>query len=282
MRSKTLIPAVLAALAFGLSVQAMASIMVILSSDSPIYQEALDGIKQSAPTARSVVMDAHHADIGGAQVVVSVGDAAAMLELPSGVKRVAAMVADFHTKPEGRPVNVEMLPDVFSLISLIGDLCPKLETLAVFSVGDHYQSYLEYLSTNAKIANDKVKIWRLESNADLVEALKSLPGKAQALWVVPDALFVSPVNFKLISDFCLASKIALIAPSPLLAPAGALAGLAPSPMEIGRAAGSAAQKLDEGKNPGLNVHPDKSESKVNLQVAQALGLRVPATLQKKN
>jgi hypothetical protein len=258
---------------------AWAAVAVVFSSDNDSYRQALAGIKESVPAAEPVIVQGGKADIQGAQVVITLGDAAAVLDFPTAKSRVAAMISDTGTKPVGKPVMVGAFPDALTLLSAVGDLVPQLDTLAIFSCGDRYDSYLKYLAAGAKISNAKLLVFRMDKSAELVAALRSILGKAQALWVAPDPLFINQDNFRLISQFCLASKIALIAPNPLLTKNGALAGLAPSAKEIGRAAGQAAAQLAAGKNPGMHVQPEKSLLVVSPDTARSLGLPVPSTLE---
>ena len=274
MRSQKLKAFLLGGAFFAVAGRGWAAVTVLLSADNEAYQEAAAGVKELVPDAEVSVIKDGKAELSAGAVAVTLGDAAAALALPQAGGRVAAMLADTGVAFPAKAVKVGNLPDAFSLISTINNMLPKFETLAVFSVGHRYDAYMNFLAAAAKVSSLKLKIYRLQSSADLVGALRDLPGHADALWVALDPFYVNLENFKLISGVCLSAKIALIAPSPFLTQAGALAALAPSSREIGRAAGRAAAQLAQGKNPGLNVQPEKSELTVNQETAKALGLHL--------
>jgi ABC-type uncharacterized transport system substrate-binding protein len=250
-----------------------AAVAVVLSAEHDSYREALGGIQEALPGATALVLQDGKADVGGANVVIALGDAAAMADYPPSAQLVIAMVASAKVKPSRSCVRVGMLPDAFLVFSKVGDWVPSLDTLAIFSAGDNYDPYIKYLQAAAKVANIKLSIKRLDNAAGLVDALRGIAGKAQALWIPPDPLFLNPDSFKLISDFCQASKIGLIAPATSLVKVGALAGLAPSPREIGLTAGQAAAQILAGKNPGKQVEPENSEEALNLPLARTLGYK---------
>jgi len=121
-----------------------------------------------------------------------------------------------------------------------------------------------------------VQIKKVKSVADLATKLPGLKGTVQALWVPPDPLFMNPKTFGLLVAFCKGAGIGLYVPVAGLAKAGALAGLAPSFKQQGRAAGTATQTYLNGGNAGEWIYSDKTEFIVNKTVATELGISAAA------
>ena len=253
-----------------------AQVLVIQGEEQPSYQEAFAGIRSAVPAARLLPLATSKDAVKAGDVVILIGDAAAGAELPPGTPVLAALLSDPELARLKRWTNINVLADAFAFMSKVQDLVPGLTELAVFRVKDHYQDHVKYLGAAAAVSTIKVRASGINNPGDLASALRSLPGRAQALWLAPDPLLMQTDNFKLIARFCQASKIALIAPLPLLARAGALAAVAPSYKDIGAAAGKAAASLLAGKGLSPEISSNQCEVLINGATARALGIRVDA------
>ena len=254
---------------------AEAKVVVVLSAELAPYQDALAGLKESVPDATSVLLKDGQADVGAADVVVALGGQAALADYPSKAGLVVAMVADPKVKPSRKHTRVTMLSDANVLFSKIKAIQPGISKLAAFGVESSYDGFLKALGAAAAANGAALVTKKVNKIDDLVGALRGMNG-AEALWIPPDPLLVNPDTFKLMSGFCTAGKVGLYAPATGLAKFGALAGVAPSFKEIGRAAGRAAASLEGGSDPGASVDPSKSEVMINATTAKAIGLAVPA------
>jgi ABC-type uncharacterized transport system substrate-binding protein len=254
-----------------------ATVVVVVQTDSQdASEEALAGIKTVVPAAQSQVLGQGAPVVGPNDVVVALGDGAALAAYPSTCSLVVALLTDQDLKIERPCVRVSPLPDAFFLMSKIRDLVPTLQTLAVFNTQDHFDAYIKYLAAAGFVSNTTVLPRSVNSPADLVAGLRALPGHAQALWLTPESSFLNLSNFNLIKVYCTANKIALIAPVTLLARAGALAGVAPSAGDQGQAAGKAAAGLEAGTFKAINIVSDQCDVLINPSAAQALGLKADA------
>lgn len=251
-----------------------AGVVAVLSGDSAPYKEALEGLKSVVPDLGSAVLPALP-DLKGAQVVVTFGGEAALKGYPSSVALVAALLPDPKLKisAAGSLTKVGIPPAPAVLIAKIKSL--QSGTLAVLDPGS-YSDYVGLLKAAAGAVGLNLDVKKVNDVADLAAHLPGLKGSVKSLWVPPDPLFMNPKTFGLLSGFCKSSGIALIAPVPGLARAGALAGIAPSFKQQGRAAGLAAKAYLDGGSPGAWVYSDKADFIVNKTVAGVLGLGAAA------
>lgn len=252
---------------------ARAGVVVVQSDQMDASQAALKGVRAVVPGARAVPWSQEMAGVGPRDVVVAVGEKALRTEYPAGASLVALLINDPELKLARPFVRVSPLPDAFFLMAKIRDLVPGLSSVAVFTMGDHFKAYVKYLGAAGFVTNTTVLSKSVNQEDELLSALKALPGRAQALWLSPDSILLDLNNFKLISVFCRANKIALIAPVALLARAGALAGVAPSALDQGQAAGKAAAGLAAGTFKANSIVSDQCEVLINPATARALGLK---------
>lgn len=251
-----------------------ATIAVVLSDAQPSTLDALRGVRQIVPSARALALTATASDLKDCGVVVALGPRAAGQAYPGGPKLVAALVMDPSLVLPGDSVLVSSLPDAFSLLSTVRGLTADLQVLAVLAPSGLYQSYVHYLEAAGKVTGVRIMPRSADSQSDLVAALRGMKGKAQALWLAPAPLLLDQRNFQFVAEFCRGTGIGLFAPVPELAEAGALAGIAPSALDLGRAAGSAAKDLAAGKSVNRTLSVDQSKVMISARVAAALGLKV--------
>jgi hypothetical protein len=251
-----------------------ARVAVVLSDGLPPTQEAWRAVHDVLPNAEAMALTETSGRLGGVGVVVALGSPAISQPYPPSAKLVAALFMDPDLPMPGGTVQVSSLPDAFLFLGKIRDLVPALTTLAVFSAPGLYQPYIHYLEAAGKVTGTKILVRNVESQSDLVGALRGLQGKAEALWLAPLPLLLDQKNFQFVSDYCRSTKLGLIAPVPELAGAGALAGMAPSVHDLGRAAGLAAKDLAAGKQGARSVNADGIKVTINATVAAALGLKV--------
>jgi ABC-type uncharacterized transport system substrate-binding protein len=266
-------------LTWGLAVaSAQASgVVAVLSGDAAPYKEALEGLKAVVGEVDAATLP-QLPSMAGAKVVVTFGGEAALKSYPASMALVAALLPDPKLKPKhaGSVTRVGLLPDAAVLISKLKALDPGISSLAAFDVDSSYGDYLAALKSAGAAAGVAVSVKKIDSVADLVGKLPAMKGSVQALWLPPDPLIMNPKTFGLLSAFCSASKIALIAPVAALARAGAFAGISPSFKAVGEAAGEAAGAYSDGQNPGALVYPSHIETVLNTDVATAVGINAAA------
>lgn len=115
------------------------------------------------------------------------------------------------------------------------------------------------------------------------EAARIIPellGEVDAFWLLWDRVIANPANFKLLVEYSLRGKVALIAPAAPFVEAGALMSVGADSVRAGqRAAEMAREVLERGKRPGEMVEPaENTVVTINGQVAKRLGIPIPADL----
>jgi ABC-type uncharacterized transport system substrate-binding protein len=112
----------------------------------------------------------------------------------------------------------------------------------------------------------------------IAPAFEALKGRAEALYVCSDALFVS--NRIRISTLALGARMPAIYHERGFVEAGALMSYGPNFPDLFRRAGDYVDKILRGAKPGdLPVEqPTKFDLVINLTTAKTLGLEIPPTL----
>lgn len=265
------------ALFFAASTARGTEVVAVLSGSTGPYTEALAGLESVVgPVDSAILPKLPH--LVGAKVIVTFGSEAALKDYPGSAPLVAALLPDPQVAPRHAAgvTRVGLPPAAPKLVGKIRQLQSGASVLAVIDPAGAYGDYLVALKSAAAGAGLELTLKRVDSLSDLASKLPALKGSAQALWVPPDPLFMNPKTFMLIANFCRSSGIGMYAPLASLARLGALAGLAPSFDQQGRAAGAAVQSWLGGVNPGAWVYSDNVEFIVNKDVAAGLGISASA------
>lgn len=128
-----------------------------------------------------------------------------------------------------------------------------------------------------------VKIGAISDEMGLSEALKSLEGEVDAIWIPLDPAVANQVAFKAVVDFALKRKLPLIVPAPSYVKQGGLVSVSIGYPEMGRRLARQAQGVVAGATPQAAAAktPEGEEVSVNPAVAQAIGVTLPAELLQK-
>jgi len=122
--------------------------------------------------------------------------------------------------------------------------------------------------------------YEINSSKKVPEAMKSLAGRIDALWLLPDSTVVTKKSFDLIISTTRENKIPLLCTSDVFVKAGALAAVFSDYEYVGRQAVQLAGEILEKPSPcslGI-VNPDSFKLAINTDTAEKLGLRLDALL----
>jgi putative tryptophan/tyrosine transport system substrate-binding protein len=109
-------------------------------------------------------------------------------------------------------------------------------------------------------------------------AMRSLLGKIEALWMVPDDTVVTPESFKFLLLTAFENNLPFVTVSDIFVEAGALASLSPDYTDVGRQGCQLATDLASGRlRPAevMVVPPAKVNLAINLKTASKIGLTLP-------
>ena len=115
--------------------------------------------------------------------------------------------------------------------------------------------------------------------ADVPDALRSLLGRVDALWLIPDETVLAPELLDTLFLETLRARIPVLAPAFLFVQRGALLAVGSDYRDVGRQSGELAVALLHGKRPAAHVvEARKSVLYLNLRTAKTLGITIPQSM----
>jgi putative tryptophan/tyrosine transport system substrate-binding protein len=224
-------------------------------------------------------------------VIVTYGSAAAVLKqatttipivLAVAFDPVSAGLVTSLARPGGNVTGMSIQqPDlVGKRLELLREVIPQLRRLAIMADANYAPPMLEAERVRAMahalvLEAARLEIWRSEEIAPAFEAIR---GKADALYVVSDALIAA--NRTLIITLALSARLPTILSYGDYVKAGGLMSYGPNYANLFRRAADMVDKILRGTKPGdIPVEqPSKFELVINLTTARAIGLTVPSTV----
>ena len=237
-----------------------AAVVAVLSADRGVYRAAFDGLR--AAFGADVPLRLAAADLAldpDTRVVVAIGGRAALHEYPSGVSVVYCLAPSMDVAAArwaaGRRARVRVVPKPAALIAKVKSLQPAARSVALLWSSAEYDEYASQVAAEGKHAGIEVLAHPVEPT-EILRALPLLRGRAQAVWLAPDPLLVTPAAFRMIAAVTARAGIAFYAPSADLVQEGATAAIAVSPYDMGRAAAGAVRLALAGKPLPSDLYAD--------------------------
>lgn len=119
------------------------------------------------------------------------------------------------------------------------------------------------------------------SQTEVPAALRSLLGKVNALWMLPDDTVVTPESLTFLLLTAFKNNLPVLTVSDAFVEAGALAALSADYTDAGRQACQLAREIESGQRRPAQasiVPPTKVNVAINLQTARQLGMILPAEI----
>jgi putative ABC transport system substrate-binding protein len=162
-------------------------------------------------------------------------------------------------------------------LALLREVVPGLRRLAIMVNVDFPAAVLEMgeIQAAAGTLGLDVATFEIRRAEDIAPAFEALKGRAEALYVVGDALVI--IHRVRINILALTARLPTMLATREYVEAGGLMSYGPSFTDLFRRAGDYVDKILRGAKPGeLPVEqPTKFELAVNLTTARALGLTIP-------
>jgi putative ABC transport system substrate-binding protein len=224
-------------------------------------------------------------------VIVTYGSAATVLEqvtttipvvLAVAFDPVSAGLVTSLAQPAGNVTGISIQqPELIGKrLELLREVIPQLRRLAIMANAGFAAPVLEAEKTKSTaqalgLEAARLEIWRSE---DVTPAFEAIGGKADALYVVSDALIAA--NRMLITTLALSARLPTILSYGDYVEAGGLMSYGPNYANLFRRAADMVDKILHGTKPGdIPVEqPSKFELVINLATARAIGLTVPSTV----
>src|SRR6201997_1504269 len=184
--------------------------------------------------------------------------------------------------PAGNVTGVSIQqPDlVGKRLKLLRQAIPQLHRLAILADAGYAEPMLEAdrvrsMAQESGLEAARLGVWRAD---DIAPAFASLQNKADALYVVSDALIAA--NRARIVTLALSGRLPTIMSYDDYVEAGGLMSYGPDYADLFRRAADMVDKILRGTKPGdIPVEqPTKFELAINVKTAATLGLTIPQTL----
>jgi putative ABC transport system substrate-binding protein len=251
-------------------------VAVVLSAASGPYQAVYESFVKSygGPVVSYHLPEEAPAEAARARVVVAIGGEAALRTYSERTTLIVCLAPGLAPRsPHGGPFAfVAMKPSAEDLLARLRTLQPGLKRLAVLWNAKDTEGYIKELNRAAAALGIEIRSVRVAGPEGVPDALRALPGKADALWLAPDPNLVTPEAFQTIKQFSWDDAIPFYAPTAGLVSAGAAAGVSVSAQESGREAAELVRRALSGAALSETVYPRKSELTLNPESAAKAGL----------
>jgi putative tryptophan/tyrosine transport system substrate-binding protein len=177
-------------------------------------------------------------------------------------------------------ISIQQSELIAKRLDLLREVMPHLRRLIIMANAGYAMPVLEAQEAKATAQARGLEAARLEiwASEDIAPAFESIRGKADALYVVSDALVAA--NRTLITALALGARLPTMLSYGDYVAAGGLMSYGPNYANLFRQAADMVDKILRGTKPSdIPVEqPSKFELIINLETAKALGITVPESL----
>lgn len=232
------------------------TLAAVLSSDSGPYAEAYAAFRSEMdePFDLYDLSKPGTAFPQDAEYAIAFGAKAAALDYPH-VTRLVYALTPVAIRARGWH-EISMLPEPARALAAYRGLQPGLKRLAVFWTAYPGEDYLSDLKRAGEALGIQVLPSRLKSPEYFPERLRSLLGKMDAFWLMPDPPLITQSSIMLLAKFSCDNAIPFYAPTQALVASGATASYAPDFAGSGTAAAKAVKAILAGESAPRIVYPE--------------------------
>lgn len=280
---------------FPLYANGAGDIAVIRSQDLDPYNQAFAGFSEScASNIKQYTLGGNGAsqqrmaqEIGAAKprLVLAIGLMAAKLakEYLKDIPTLYIMVS--NPKKYGLIGNniagITLNIPVEAQFKTYKTLVPGLKSIGVIYDANNSGEIIREAGNVAKKLGVQLVAVSVTSQKEVPEALRSMLGKVDAVWMVPDETVVTTDSFKYFLVTTLEKGVPFFAASDIFVEAGALAALTPDYTDVGRQGCQLATGFTDGQvslaETGARP-PRKINLSLNLKTARKIGLAIPKSV----
>jgi putative tryptophan/tyrosine transport system substrate-binding protein len=281
--------------------QAMAEGIVVLKShDIEPFNQALAGFAAACPT-HITTYDLHgtkkeessiiqRLTAAKPRLIVAIGPLAAQVarERLQDIPLIFVMVSNppRYGLQGSNLAGVSLDIPVQMQLAMTKSLVPTLKTLGVIYDPEKTGAMVLEARGIADTLGLQLLASPVSSYKEVPAALRSLLGKIQALWMVPDETVVTPESFKFLLLTAFENNLPFVAVSDIFVEVGALASLSPDYTDVGRQGCQLATDIESGRlrpAEAMVVPPAKVNLTLNLKTASKIGLKLlPELIQSAN
>ncbi|MDH4099307.1 MAG: hypothetical protein OEV28_01880 [Nitrospirota bacterium] len=274
--------------------QAAETTAVVTNTKFTPYAEALDAFKKTykgradvfdlnGDTPEKIVSELKQ---GNYRLITAIGPAAlrlsATIDKPS---LLTGLVLNPHTHlghRSGSLTGISMSMSAGESLRTLKQLAPAARRVALVYSGALDPALIEAAVNDMK-AEGLVPVKKMVNDtAGAVEAYRSLPGQADAVYLLPDVTTVNDIVTEQLLEISLKNKIPVIGFSFKYVRSGALLALTFEPEDIGSQLGEMASSIIDGKlQPAAPFSmPARPSIHINARTAEIMGISIPAALRK--
>ncbi|MBI5894196.1 MAG: ABC transporter substrate-binding protein [Deltaproteobacteria bacterium] len=278
-------------------------IIIIKGRDIPPYREAVKGFNSVLKAnVHEYVIEPEFNDEGKGHAIIrglknhktdlifTLGsDALALVE---GEFRDTPIVFSFVLNPDAvigagggsrrtNIIGIDMNIPPEEQFNAIMKIVPNVQRIAVIYDPSKTQPLIIEAEAAAKKLGITLAAKKIATKAEAINAISQMEGKADAIWMAPDATAIIPESIEYMLLFSFRNKIPIIGISEKYVKNGALLALSFDSEDMGRQAGEAAAAMIlEGlenrdiKNAPL-LKPRKFRLSINLNTAEKMGINIP-------
>jgi putative ABC transport system substrate-binding protein len=222
-------------------------------------------------------------------VIVTYGSAAPVLQQATTTTPIVLAVAFDPIGPAATSappaenvtgISIQQPELIGKRLEILREVVPQLRRLVIVVNAGYAAPMLEAEKTKTiaqglGLEAARLEIWRSE---DIAPAFEAITGKADALYVVSDALIAA--NRSLVTTLALSARLPAILSYGDYVEAGGLMSYGPNYANLFRRAADMVDKILHGTKPAdIPVEqPSKFELVINLATARAIGLTLPSTV----
>jgi putative ABC transport system substrate-binding protein len=284
------------------SPQQPAEVAVILEKDSKVYSLTLDRFRELSQQGTrlpvSVVPYLLDADLSNgpdmvakiqarhARLIFAIGSNAAQLahEHVRDIPIVYSMVLNPSKHDLGRAnicgISLDVSPK--EPLDFFAKLKPSVKRVGTIYNPSASDNVIEEAATFARSAGFELVRKPAQTTKEALVAIRELESEPlDAFLMILDPVIANDASFKVLLNFSLKKRIALIVPADPFVKAGALLSVGADYTKIGDQAWDIAKHILQGELKPSDVgirHPDAVIVAVNNTIARTLGLEVPRTL----
>lgn len=234
---------------------ALADILILQSSRSPVYSEALRGFRAACKTSQRTIVLSDYAEVDVVRLVkedrprliLAVGDKAlAAARRLRGVPVVSmlALTLDLNRQPPENVGGISITAGPEAYLELFRELGAK--RIAVPFDPDKTGHYVKRALQKAREQGLTLVAEPVAKPRDLQSKLEKMKGEVDALWMLPDSTVVTTVNVEALLLFSMSQNIPAVAFTSQYLKSGAAAALEVDPFETGVQTGELAAAVLEG------------------------------------
>jgi putative ABC transport system substrate-binding protein len=277
----------------GMGVSWGAEIAILKSSSISAYDQAITGLKSTAPSGTIYSEYDLQGDVqqgrklarkiraSEASLVVAVGLKAALaakLEIVD-IPIVYMMILDPSKHNLNAPNMTGTLLEIPAerQFKILRAFLPNLRRLGMLSNSGSGPSKTKETIAQAAANSFQLQDFPVESEKEVPQQLRTLLSSTDGLLLIPDSTVLTNESIGFILETALARRVPVIGFSPEFTRLGALLSLSVSYGEVGRETGALAKRILEGdrKLPAKPIPIERLKITVNLKTARFLGIEFP-------